>query len=314
MANGAFPKEVIKMKRSLWSVVYSTCAPQLVHGAKGTSAKNLRIDTITLVDQLAGWSNVAQNPKLAKTSNLPAWLYYEVIKGERYWYVYFELYHPIDEKSYPFGLGNHPHDLEWIMIVYDPQRDRVIAGMSLAHHMWFWGYVPGTGVRPKVRNYNIRELDIDPATNQPRFYVEPGGHGIRMFDPSKLPMRHIKYVPSTNLAGIPAETDWIPGSIGPFMVVPYRLRRITELFQRRYDRHVFVQADGQDHLVVSDESGKLVPSPANALWTSCPKSQLQSIGGHQFSPVVLDPNQILRKAFYGLDKDKIDPANNPFLN
>lgn len=301
-------------RRNLWSVVFTKCAPQLIHGAKGTTPKKLRIDTITLVDALGGWDKVGQNPKLAKTQNFPAWLYYEVIKGERYWYVFFELYHPIDEKSYPFGLGNHPHDLEWIMIVYDPIRDRVVAGMSLAHHMWFWGYVPGIGIRPKVKNYNVRILDIDPATNRPRFYVEPGGHGIRMFDSNKPPMRHIKFVPSTNQAGVPAETLWVPGSIGPFMVVPYRLRRLTELFQHRYDPRVFDQTNSQDHLVVFDDCGRLVASPANALWTSCPKSQLQSIGGHQFSPIVLDPNRIMRKAFYGLDQDKINPADNPFLN
>ncbi len=315
-------KEVSQMKqeKTLWSVVYKLCAPLIYHEVSGASAKDQRIDSITLVDQLGGWDKVAENPRLALRQDMPAWIYYEVIRGKRYWYVIFQVYHPIDKKTYiPFSVGSHPQDLEWATMVYDSKTDRVIAGATLFHHLWYFCYRPGTGIQPQQSFFNIRELHVDGPTHRPTIHIQAGGHGIRPFNPGRSGGRRIIYTPNTNVNDVPWTVAWFPSTYPPFKTVRYRLQRLTArdgLWAHRRDPRVFRRNHGKQDRLVCQKNGQIVPSPATPVWASGDQSSLIKVesaeGDRWLTPLVVEPNRVFREVLKGIAWDPI--IENPFVS
>lgn len=301
---------------NLWGVVFRRCAPLVFHELNGLSERDQRIDSITLVDALADWGAVPDNPELAWERDIPAWLYYEVVKGEQYWYILFQVYHPIDKKYLPFDVGSHPQDLEWILVVYDVEKGRVVAGGSLFHYLQYWAYVPGSGLEPKSSYFNVRRLHIDPPTNRPTFHIQAGGHGIRPFDPERSTKARMIYTPNQSVADIPVKVDWFTGTIPPLKSVRYRLSRLTQpggLWSHRRDPGVFRTVNRQSRLVAK-KNGQIVTSPATPLWSTGLASQLIRVETDSdvrwLSPLVVRPHELLRHAFKGVRRDRL--IENPF--
>jgi hypothetical protein len=299
---------------SFWSLVYRN-APLLFHGTdKGAIGQ--RVNSITRVDFLGGWDHVAENPQRARREPLPAWAYYEVLAGSRYTHLVVMLYHPIDKKFLPLGVGDHPQDLEWILIVHDAVQDRVVAAVTLFHELWYWGYVEEAGVTPRTDFFNVRPLIIDQPTTRPMIHVQNGGHGIRPYDPKRQDEVRIIYTPNTQHADVPTEIPW-PRIVTHQKTIRYRLERITTpggLWAHRNDPKVFAPV-GRHRRLVTLKKGTIVASPATPVWCTGLGHDLVRIrvGGETrwLSPIVLDPNAALRKAFRGIARDPV--SDNPFL-
>jgi len=305
-------------ERSLWSIVYRTCSPLIYHDTGGTGQKYQRVDTVTRIDFQGDWSQVGQNPEVAlKIKQMPAWVYYEVIQGTRYWYVIFQLYHPIDQKyNLPFNLGSHPQDLEWIMVVYDTQNDQVVAGASVFHAWWYFCARPNVGIKPKASSIYIRSLHIDPTTERSTFHVQGGGHGIRPYDPNKARIGRMIYTPNTQVADVPWEVPWFQAVQPPLKSVRYRLERISAsggMWSHRYDADVFRRVKRQARLAAT-KNGGLIASPAVPVWATGDPAHLFTVQvGTELrclSRLVVDPNGLFREVFDGIVRDRL--TSNPF--
>ncbi|MDD5342011.1 MAG: hypothetical protein PHI73_01625 [Patescibacteria group bacterium] len=307
-------------QRTLWSIVYRTCSPLIYHDTGGTSQKVQRVDALTRVDFQGDWSHVAQNPAVAlKIPQMPAWIYYEVIQGNRYWYVVYQLYHPIDQKYYlPFSMGSHPQDLEWIMVVYDSQKDQVVAGASVFHAWWYFGAREEARVQTRSRMaYNVRPLWIDPTTQRPTFHVQAGGHGIRPYDPNRPRTGRMIYTPNTQVADVPWEVAWFSAVKPPLKSARYRLERMSEaggIWSHRNDPNVFRRVNRQARLVMTKNGGELTASPATPVWATGDASKLIQVQSgtdiRNLSRLVVDPNGLFREVFSGIVRDRI--ISNPF--
>lgn len=308
---------------SIWPEVYRQ-APLLfhaVHDPRGNGdARNQRVNGIGRVDCFSGgWAAVPDNPEMAEGVDFPAWLYYEVIAGrQRYWYVIFEVYHPIDDKGLPFGLGSHPQDLEWILQVYDRQQGMVVAAVTLFHDLWYWACREEAGVRPRWNSLTMRRLYIDEPTQRPTYHIQEGGHGIRPYDPKKPREPRIIYTPNTMIADMPVSIPWFTaGGIKPWKTVRYRLVRITQpggLWDHRNDLNVFRTTSRQQRLAAR-VSGKVVATQATPVWsTGLPIELVRTrVAGEDrwLSPIVVNPNKILVQVFTGIAREAI--IDNPFL-
>ncbi len=308
---------------SNWQIVYRN-APLLyhsVHDPRGKgAARNQRVNSITRADVFdPDWLTVADNPALAEKRDFPAWLYYEVVAGrQRYLYLFFEVYHPIDDKGLPLGLGSHPQDLEWVCQVYDREQNTVVAAITLFHDMWYWGYRKDAGVLPRSNILTMRPLHIDAPTQRPTIHIQDGGHGIRLFDPKKPREPWLIFVPHTTTADVPAEIPWFTkGGITPWKTVRYRLVSMSQpggLLAHRDDLNVFRTTNRQQRLAAR-ANGKIVASPATPVWSTGLATELvrTRVAGvdRWLAPIVINPNRIVVQAFKGIAREAI--VENPFL-
>lgn len=276
-----------------------------------------RVDAITRVDFTGGWDLVPQNPRLARKHSLPSASYYEIILGRRYWYLFCNLYHPIDDKWLPLGVGNHPQDLEWTMVVWDTEMQGVVAGMSLFHHLWFWAYVPGIGVKPRDPWAGALPLIIDVPTGRPMFHVQTGGHGIRPFNPHRGWERRTILVPHLTTSDIPWLVPW-NGPVGmqqkSVRTVWIKMTGEGGLYAHRNDPSVFRRVGKQDRMVMMSK-GRIVPSPATPLWASGAdlRKVIVTPGDVRIvNDLVRNPNDIVRCGLRGIAEDT--PVSNPFLD
>ena len=276
---------------------------------------NCRLDLIS-------WEYVYSNPQTVKfhKDHLLGHGYYHVIEGEKFFYLTYFWYHPIDfKKVIGLPIGGHDHDTEGAMVIVRKSTMKPVACITIYHHSF------GTYAPPKIKikkteknvflglkslrgHLSIHRNPTDESQNtQVELVQEAEGHGVLgRFHEDFMGMqrpRKIVYCPALE-GQKPNDFPWIDDDR---KYVDYALEdvfRPNGLWDQRVLVFVPDEDDGLDRIKEKDGS-TIQPGKAKPPWSWGKLVDKE----RRLTDFVLRPNAFMRK-FFGLSRDRI--IYNPF--
>lgn len=126
------------------------------------------------------WDNFGSNRR-----NLVGYIYYSVVESDRYWFIVYAFFHPLDwtDSLHPLD-PEHENDLEGVLAIIeqdDSEFGRLI-GMITVFHTDFYSYTPEGSPLGDGEEDIDGTLTFDPElSTHPLVSVEARGHGVKAY-------------------------------------------------------------------------------------------------------------------------------------